>query len=165
MTFALQKETPWPADTRRVPSYAPPSRGPCTYMYCLQFFHGRGFSLLRFLLYHHGTGDSPLIYSGLSRVWLFFDPMDFSLPGSYVSEISQAIVLERVAISSSRGSSQPRDRTCVSCISCLSRQIRYHCAIWKAHSSFILWVINQHDFILLLKSGACLFDTGLLLCV
>ena len=116
-------------------------------------------------LYHHGTGDSPLIYSGLSRVWLFFDPMDFSLPGSYVSEISQAIVLERVAISSSRGSSQPRDRTCVSCISCLSRQIRYHCAIWKAHSSFILWVINQHDFILLLKSGACLFDIGLLLCV
>ena len=65
-------------------------------------------------LYHHGTGDSPLIYSGLSRVWLFFDPMDFSLPGSYVSEISQAIVLERVAISSSRGSSQPRDRTPIS---------------------------------------------------
>ena len=27
-------------------------------------------------------------------------------------------------------------------------------------SSFILWVINQHDFILLLKSGAYPFDTA-----
>ena len=105
------------------------------------------------------------MYSGLSRVWLFFDPMDCSLPGSYVSEISQARILEWVAISSSRASSQPRDRTCVSCISCLSRQIRYHCAIWKAHSSFILWVINQHDFILLLKSGACLWHSSAAVCV
>ena len=39
------------------------------------------------------------------------DPMDCSLPGSSVHEIFQAWVLEWVAISSSRGSSQPRDRT------------------------------------------------------
>ena len=44
------------------------------------------------------------------------DPMDCSLPGSPVHEIFQAIVLERIAISFSRGSSQPRDRTRVSCI-------------------------------------------------
>ena len=44
------------------------------------------------------------------------DPMDYSLPGSSVHGIFQAIVLEWVAISFSRGSSQPRDRTWVSCI-------------------------------------------------
>ena len=44
------------------------------------------------------------------------DPMDYSLPGSLVHGIFQARVLEWVAISFSRGSSQPRDRTCVSCI-------------------------------------------------
>ena len=43
------------------------------------------------------------------------DPADCSLPGSSVHGILQARMLEWVAISSSRGSSQPRDRTIVSC--------------------------------------------------
>ena len=42
--------------------------------------------------------------------------MDCSLPGSSVHGIFQAIVLEWIAISFSRGPSQPRDRTQVSCI-------------------------------------------------
>ena len=42
--------------------------------------------------------------------------MDCSLPGSSVHGIFQAIVLEWIAISFSRGSSRPRDRTRVSCI-------------------------------------------------
>ena len=50
----------------------------------------------------------------LSRVWLFATPMDCSPPGSSVHGILQAIILEWVAISFSRGSSQPRDRTQVS---------------------------------------------------
>ena len=33
---------------------------------------------------------------------------------------------------SSRGSSQPRDRTCVSYVSCIGRRVLYHCAIWEA---------------------------------
>ena len=41
------------------------------------------------------------------------DPMDCSLPGSSVHGIFQARVLEWVAISFSRGSSQPRDQTWV----------------------------------------------------
>ena len=41
------------------------------------------------------------------------DPMDCSLPGSSVHGILQTRVLERVAISFSRGSSQPRDRAWV----------------------------------------------------
>ena len=43
------------------------------------------------------------------------NPMDCSPPGSSVHEIFQARILEWVAISFSRGSSQPRDRTWVSC--------------------------------------------------
>ena len=42
------------------------------------------------------------------------DPMDCSLPGSSVHGIFQARILEWAAISFSRGSSQPRDRTRVS---------------------------------------------------
>ena len=42
--------------------------------------------------------------------------MDCSLPGSSVHGIFQAVVLEWIAISFSRGSSQPRDQTRVSCI-------------------------------------------------
>ena len=44
------------------------------------------------------------------------DPMDCSPPGSSIHGIFQARVLEWVAISFSRGSSPPRDRTRVSCI-------------------------------------------------
>ena len=44
----------------------------------------------------------------------FCDPMDCSLPGSSVHGIFQAIVLEWIAISFSKGSSQPRDQTRVS---------------------------------------------------
>ena len=43
------------------------------------------------------------------------DPMDCSLPGSSVHEILQARILEWVAIPFSRGFSQPRDQTWVSC--------------------------------------------------
>ena len=43
-----------------------------------------------------------------------FDPRDCSLPGSSVHGIFQVRILEWVAISSSRGSSWPRDRTRVS---------------------------------------------------
>ena len=46
-----------------------------------------------------------------------FGPMDCSPPGSSVHGIFLARILECVAISYPRGSSQPRDRTCVSCIS------------------------------------------------
>ena len=55
------------------------------------------------------------------------DPLDRSPPGASVRGIFQARILEWVVISSSRGSSQPRDGTCNSCVSCTRRQILYHC--------------------------------------
>ena len=53
-------------------------------------------------------------------------------PSSSVHGIFQARVLEWVAISFSRGSSQPRDQTQVSCS---GRWILYHCATWKVSSA------------------------------
>ena len=52
----------------------------------------------------------------LSCVQLFCNPMDYSLPGSFVHGIFQARILTWVAISFSRGSSQLKDRTHVSCL-------------------------------------------------
>ena len=52
----------------------------------------------------------------LSHIQLFCDPMDCSLPSSSVHGIFQARKLEWVAISYSRESSLPRDRTSISCI-------------------------------------------------
>ena len=40
-----------------------------------------------------------------------YDPMDYSPPGSSVHEISQARILEWVAISFSRGPPQSKDKT------------------------------------------------------
>ena len=65
------------------------------------------------------------------------DPMDCSQPGSSIYGIFQARKLERVAISYSRGSSQPRDQTHVPCI---GRQILYLCATCEAPSTTILGV-------------------------
>ena len=56
----------------------------------------------------------------------FCDPVDCSPPGSSVHGIFQARILEWVVISYFMGSFQPRDVTCVSCVSCIDRQI-YHC--------------------------------------
>ena len=62
------------------------------------------------------------VVQSLSRVGLFMT-MDCSPPGSSVHGILQPRILEWVAISFSRGSSRPRDQTCVFCI---GRWILYH---------------------------------------
>ena len=69
------------------------------------------------------TGPVCMCAHSLRRVRLFFDPMDCSLPGSPVHGISQARKQESVVISFFRGSSRPRDQTC---IFCTGRQILHH---------------------------------------
>ena len=59
------------------------------------------------------------------------NPMDYNLPDSFVYGIFQARILEWVAISFSRRF-QPRDRTHVSRVSCIGRQILYPCTTWEA---------------------------------
>ena len=67
----------------------------------------------------------------LSGVQLFCDPMNCNPPGSSVHQIPQARILEWVAISFSRGASQPRDQAWDSCI---GRQILYHWAIREGNN-------------------------------
>ena len=67
-----------------------------------------------------------LLSESLSHVQLFRHPVDCSLPGSSLHGISQARIPEEVAIFFSRGSSCPRDQTCISYI---GRRILYHWAI------------------------------------
>ena len=50
-------------------------------------------------------------------IFICIKPTKYSLPGSFMHGILQARILEWVAIPFSRGSSQPRDSTWVSCIS------------------------------------------------
>ena len=68
---------------------------------------------------------SLLFVCVLSHVWLFCDPMNCCPPGSSDHGIFQARILEWVAISCPRGSSGPRDRTHISWVSCIGRQILY----------------------------------------
>ena len=68
-----------------------------------------------------------------------WDPMECSLLGSTVLGIFQARILEWIAISSSRESSQPgRDHTCITCVpwvSWIGRWILYHSTSWEAQGS------------------------------
>ena len=75
------------------------------------------------------------MFSGLGKMFVLcchFSPVRLcdtvhrSLPGSSVHGILQARILEWVAMPSSRGSSQPRNRTHVSYISCISKWVLYH---------------------------------------
>ena len=63
----------------------------------------------------------------------FWDPMECSPTGSSVYGISQARILEWVAIFFSRGSSEPRDQTHIPCV---DKQILYHRATWEAQLSY-----------------------------
>ena len=62
------------------------------------------------------TWEAPESVSVIQLCPTLCRPMDCSLPGSSVHRIFQARILEWVAISSSKGSFQPRDQTQVSCI-------------------------------------------------
>ena len=78
--------------------------------------------------------------------------MDCSPSGSSVHEISQTRILKWVAISFSRGSSQPRNR---SCFSSISRQILHHWAPGKP-----LQILSYHQLLFnltLFFLGSCRF--------
>ena len=64
----------------------------------------------------------------------FHNPVDCDPPGSPVHGAFQAGILGWVAISSSRGSSWPRELTSISCI---GRQFLYHWVTWEACHSRI----------------------------
>ena len=75
------------------------------------------------------------------------DPMDHSLPGSSVHEIFQAWILKWVAMTFSRGSSWPRDWTCISYLSCIGSQF-LHCQCHLESPTicqFCSWVVANRN--------------------
>ena len=96
--------------------------------------------------------DAQLVQSCLTLC----DPMDYSPPGSSVHEIFQARILQWVSISFSRGSSQPRDWTRVSCTAgrfftdwatreaCLcsiSQMLYFHFCLSQGTFQFYFWFL------------------------
>ena len=90
------------------------------------------------------------------------NPMDCSLPGSSVHGTLQARTLEWLAISSSRGSSRPRDWTLVSYVSCTggwlldhtgaiefkvlaetSHHISWNRAAWSFSNPMVMWYFTN----------------------
>ena len=102
----------------------------------------------------------------LSQVWLLATLRTVcSPPGSSIHVILQARILEWGASFYSRGSSQPRDQTCVSCVSCFGRQILYHWAMWAPRYTyapftelFSLLTYNQGLYLSLLLGKTFLAD-------
>ena len=74
------------------------------------------------------------------------NPVDCSLPGASVPGILQGRILEWVAVSFSRGSSWPRDWTCISCIS---------------GRFFTSWANSQAHFI---HSSVCILYIAVYIC-
>ena len=73
-------------------------------------------------------------------------------PGSSVHGILQARILERIAMPSSRGISPTQDRTRVSFISCIGRQVLYQCPLGSPiqkciydKTGFMLVVYSEFD--------------------
>ena len=59
-----------------------------------------------------------------------------SPPGSSVHGILQARILEWLAMGRrSRGSSRPSDLTCISSVSCIGKQVLYHCSCYCSVTS------------------------------
>ena len=70
-----------------------------------------------------------LVHARSLQLWpTLCNPIDCSPPGFFVHGISQAKILEWVAISTCRESLPPRDQTHISCI---GRQILHHWASWE----------------------------------
>jgi len=79
---------------------------------------------------------TPGVHSNSCASSWWCHPIDSSPPGSSVHGILQGRILEWVAISSFRGSSQPRDQNCISWVSSTGRQILYHWVSWESHLPF-----------------------------
>ena len=69
-----------------------------------------------------------------------YDPTDCGPPGSFVHGILQARILEWAAMSSSRGSSQPRAWTSLSYVSSIGRRVLYHQCHLEVQASASLWL-------------------------
>ena len=101
----------------------------------------------------HSITLHPLDSLWCLRVWSVLsdscDSMDCSLPDSSTHGIIPARILEWIDISSSRGSSWPRDQTLGSCGSCVDIWILYHWATRETPISGVSYqfIASQIQFI------------------
>ena len=78
----------------------------------------------RQILYHLSQQHKPQLHAlSLSHVRLFATPWTAAHQAPLSMGILQARILEWIVMPSSRGSSQPRNQTCVSDVSCTGRQV------------------------------------------
>ena len=96
---------------------------PCTIGDCHIGLWWRTFPATQKVLLDRAGPDMCMHAKWLRLCRTFFDPLDCSPPGSSVRGILQARILEWVAMSFSRGSSQPRDRPSTSSFSCIGRRV------------------------------------------
>ena len=80
------------------------------------------------------------------------DPVDHTLPGSSVHGFLQAIILDWIAMLSSRGSYQPRGQTCISEVSCIGRQVLYY----LYHLETPIQIINSNYLVLTVQDAVLL---------
>ena len=74
----------------------------------------------------HWNHASLCLPSRFSHVQLFAMLWTITRQGPLSMGILQVRTLERVAMPSSRGSSRPRDQTCIFYVSCIGRGVLYH---------------------------------------
>ena len=75
---------------------------------------------------NHWTARECFSTKSLQSCPTLCDHKDYSLKVSSLHGVFQARILEWVAISFSRGSSRPRDRTCVCHVSCVDKHVLHH---------------------------------------
>ena len=90
---------------------------------------------------------------------ILWDPLDYSLPGSSVDAISQARILERVAISSCRGSFPSRNSTQISCVSCIGRWILLEPSEKPLIAFVHKWYLDRIYHLRIMLSSKKLFTT------
>ena len=110
----------------------------CIYIYPLFFgfpSYSGHYTALRKSFLCYTVGPCYLFHVCAQLCPALCDPMDCSPPGSSVHGISQARILEWVVISSSGGSSQPRDWIYISCGSCIAGKF------------FTWWALREAQYI------------------
>ena len=94
-------------------------------------------------IFHVYNLSSICIYVCAQSCLTHFNHVNYSPPGSSVHGISQARILEWIAMPSSRGSSRCKDQACVSCVYCIKSEFLPHWAIQAIYlpflSSMCLW--------------------------
>ena len=79
------------------------------------------------------NGVVLILPQSCSRIQLFETPWTVAHQAPLSMGYFQARILEWVAVSYSRGSSQTRDWTHDSCVSCIRKWILHHYATWEVH--------------------------------